>query len=144
MAAKRALKLVDLEPVGPGTPAGRYLRLFWQPVMRAKDLAPGRAKPLEILGEKFTIYRGADGAAHVVGYRCPHRGTPLSLGWVEGDGLRCRYHGWKFDCRGQCLEQPNEDRPFAEKVAMPSYPTEEYVGLIFAYLGEGAAPPFPR
>ena len=55
MAGSGPLGLADLEPVGPGTPAGRYLRLFWQPMMRAKDLAPGRAKPLEILGEKFTL-----------------------------------------------------------------------------------------
>ncbi len=142
MAGREALQLADLEPVGPGTPAGRYLRRFWQPVMRAKDLGPGRAKPLEILGEKFTIYRGEEGAPHVVAYRCPHRGTPLSLGWIEGDSLRCRYHGWKFDCAGQCIEQPNEDKPFSEKVKMPSYPTREYVGLIFAYFGDGAPPPF--
>jgi len=144
MAGSGALKLADLEPVGPGTPTGHYLRLFWQPVMRARDLAPGRAKPLEILGEKFTIYRGADGAPHVVAYRCPHRGTPLSLGWVEGDDIRCRYHGWKFSCTGQCVEQPNEDRPFSEKVSMHSYPVREYVGLIFAYLGDGAPPPFTQ
>jgi 5,5'-dehydrodivanillate O-demethylase len=137
-----ALKLVDLEPVGPGTPAGRYFRRFWQPVMRARDLPSGRAKPLEMLDEMFTIYRGEEGAAHVVAYRCPHRGTPLSLGWVEGDTLRCRYHGWRFACSGQCVEQPNEDRPFSDKVKMRSHPTREYAGLIFAYLGEGAPPPF--
>jgi 5,5'-dehydrodivanillate O-demethylase len=142
MAASKALELADLEPVGPGTPAGRYLRLFWQPVMRAKDLPAGEARPLEILGEKFTIYRGTDGDAHVVGPTCAHRRTPLSIGWVEGDDIRCRYHGWRFDCTGQCVEQPNEDRPFSEKVRIPSYPTREYVGLIFAYLGEGAPPPF--
>jgi len=144
MTGSEALKLADLESVGPGTPTGRYLRLFWQPVMRAKDLAPGRAKPLEILGELFTIYRGADGVPHVVAYRCPHRGTPLSLGWVEGDDIRCRYHGWKFEHTGQCVQQPNEDRPFSDKVSMPSYPTREYVGLIFAYLGDGAPPPFTQ
>jgi 5,5'-dehydrodivanillate O-demethylase len=144
MARPRALEFEDLEPVGPGTPAGRYLRLFWQPVMRARDLPRGKARPLEVLGEKFTIYRGEDGAARVVAYRCPHRGTPLSLGWVEGDSLRCRYHGWRFDCTGQCLEQPNEDRPFADKIKMESHPTQEYVGLIFAYLGEGEPPPFRR
>ncbi len=142
MAGSRALELAELEPVGPGTPAGRYLRLFWHPVMRAKDLPAGRARPLEVLGEKFTIYRGEDGTPHVVAYACPHRGTPLSLGWVEGDDLRCRYHGWRFDGAGQCLEQPNEDRPFSDKIKMASHPTREYLGLIFAYLGEGEAPPF--
>jgi 5,5'-dehydrodivanillate O-demethylase len=142
MAGSGKIQFVDLEKIGPGTPAGKYLRLFWQPVMRARDLPPGRAKPLEILGEKFTIYRADDGTARVVSFRCPHRGTPLSLGWVEGDTLRCRYHGWKFDGTGQCVEQPNEDRPFCDKVRMPVHPTREYCGLIFAHLGEGAVPPF--
>ena len=139
-----ALGFADLEPVGPETPGGRYLRLFWHPVMRAEDLPRGRAKPLEILGEKFTIYRGDGGAPHVTAFRCAHRGTQLSLGWVEGDTLRCRYHGWRFDQAGQCVEQPNEDRPFCEKVKIPTIPTREYAGLIFAYFGEGAPPPFRR
>jgi 5,5'-dehydrodivanillate O-demethylase len=138
------LEFADLEPVGPGTPSGRYLRLFWHPVMRLKDLPAGRAKPLEILGEKFTIYRGESGTPHIVPYRCPHRGTPLSLGWVEGDSLRCRYHGWKFDHTGQCIEQPNEDKPFCHRIAMQSYPTREYAGFVFAYLGEAEPPPFVR
>ena len=109
MVRPETLQFADLEPVGPGTPSGRYLRLFWQPVMRAKDLPPGRARPLEILGEKFTIYRGEDGTPHATAFRCAHRGTQLSLGWVEGDDLRCRYHGWRFDGSGQCVEQPSEE-----------------------------------
>ena len=125
MAPSKKLKFADLHAVGPGTPAGRYVRLFWQPVMRAQDLAPGRAKPLEVLGEKFTIYRGEGGAPHVAAFRCPHRGTQLSLGWVEGDSLRCRYHGWRYDGDGQCVEQPNEDRPFCDKVQLATYPVQE-------------------
>jgi 5,5'-dehydrodivanillate O-demethylase len=144
MARSGKLRFADLEPVGPGTPAGRYLRLFWHPVMRAQDLPPGRAKPLEVLGEKFTIYRGEDGSSHVTAFRCPHRGTPLSLGWVEGDSLRCRYHGWRFDGGGQCVEQPNEDRPFCDKINVRTYPAREYAGLIFAFLGDGEPPPLPR
>jgi 5,5'-dehydrodivanillate O-demethylase len=142
MAIEGTLQFANLEPVGPGTPSGRYLRMFWQPVFRGKDLPAGKAKPIEILGEKFTVYRGADGSAHVVGFSCAHRGTQLSLGWVEGNDLRCRYHGWKFDADGQCNEQPNEDRPFCARVKIPTYPTREYLGLIFAYLGEGAPPKF--
>jgi 5,5'-dehydrodivanillate O-demethylase len=140
--ARDTLQIADLEPVGPGTPAGRYFRLFWQPVMRAQDLKAGRAKPIEVLGETFTIYRGEGGAPHVTAFRCPHRGTQLSLGWVEGDSLRCRYHGWRYDASGQCVEQPNEDRPFCDKVKLRTYPTREYAGLIFAYLGDGEPPPF--
>jgi 5,5'-dehydrodivanillate O-demethylase len=138
------LQFPDLEQFGPGTPAGRYMRRFWQPVARLRDLRPGRAKPIEILGEKFTVYRGEGGAPHLTAFRCAHRGTQLSLGWVEGDSLRCRYHGWRYDASGQCIEQPNEDRPFCDKVSIRSYPIQEYMGLVFAYLGEGAPPPFPR
>lgn len=143
MAIGDTLQFADLEPVGPGTPAGRYLRLFWQPVYRTRDLKPKQAKPIEVLGEKFTLYRDEDGIAHVAAFRCAHRGAQLSLGWIEGDALRCRYHGWKFDAVGQCVEQPNEDRPFCARVTIPTYPTSEYAGLIFAYFGEGAPPPLP-
>lgn len=142
MAGRWAVKMADLEAVGPQSPAGRYFRLFWHPVIRAQDLPAGRAKPLEILGEKFTIYRGESGTPHITAFRCPHRGTQLSLGWVENDTLRCRYHGWRFNGEGQCVEQPNEDRPFCEKVKMRIYPTREYAGLIFAFLGDGEVPPF--
>ncbi len=132
----------DLEHVGPGTLAGRYLRRFWQPVYRAQDLPPGRAKPIKILSEQFTLYRSQDGQPHLVDFRCAHRGVQLSVGWVEGDGIRCRYHGWKYDHTGQCVEQPGEDPGFAPKVRIRSYPVREYVGLVFAFLGEGEAPPF--
>jgi 5,5'-dehydrodivanillate O-demethylase len=138
------LRFADLEPVGPGTPSGHYLRRFWHPVQRARDLERGKARPLEVLGERFTVYRDQSGIAHVSAFRCAHRGAQLSIGWVEGDALRCRYHGWKFDSAGQCVEQPNEDQPFCAKVKIPVYPTREDYGLIFAYLGEGAAPQFPR
>jgi 5,5'-dehydrodivanillate O-demethylase oxygenase subunit len=134
----------DLECTGPGTLAGRYLRSFWQPVARAKDLAPGRAIPIRVMSEDFTLYRGHSGRAQVVAFRCAHRGTQLSVGWVEDDCIRCRYHGWRYDASGQCVEQPGEDPASAARVSIRSYPTEEYLGLIFAYLGEGEAPPLRR
>ena len=157
---------------GPGTLAGRFMRSFWQPVYLSTDLKSGRAVPLHILGEDLTLYRGGFrvpspefrvpgsmpslrppelgtrnpelGTPHVVAYRCAHRGTQLSTGWVEGDCIRCFYHGWKYDASGQCVEQPAEDPDFAAKVRIQSYPTRDYLGLIFAYLGEGDPPPFPR
>ena len=132
----------DLEHTGPGTLAGQYMRLFWQPIYRADDLVPGRAVPIHIMSEDFTLYRGEGGACHLVAFRCAHRGTQLSTGWVEGDCIRCRYHGWKYDCSGQCVEQPGEDATYAEKVRIRMYPSQEYLGLVFAYLGEGEAPPF--
>jgi 5,5'-dehydrodivanillate O-demethylase len=131
----------DFVHTGPGTLAGRYLRRYWQPVFRASDLAPGHAVPIRILGEDLTLYRGQSGIPHVVAARCAHRGTQLSTGWVEGDCVRCRYHGWRYDGSGQCVEQPGEAESFAAKIRIPSYPTEEYLGLVFAYLGEGDPPP---
>ena len=129
---------------GPGTLAGRFLRMFWQPVCCSYELTAGRPLPIRILGEEFTLYRGESGQPHLVGSRCAHRGTQLSVGWIEGECIRCFYHGWKYDGTGQCVEQPAEGESFADKIRIPGYPVEEYIGLIFAYLGEGEPPPLPR
>jgi 5,5'-dehydrodivanillate O-demethylase len=138
------LGFMDLVLTGPGTLAGKYMRMFWHPVYRSEELSPGRAKPIRIMSEDFTLYRGTGGRPHLVAFRCAHRGTQLSAGWVEGDSIRCMYHGWLYDSTGQCVEQPAEEQSFAKKIRIRSYPTEEYLGLIFAYLGEGKPPPFPR
>src|SRR5712692_5065337 len=142
--AYSAADYTDFAHTGPGTLAGRFMRRFWHPVYIGRDLQPGHAKPIKILGEEFTLYRGEDGAPHLLEFRCAHRGTQLSTGWVEGDCLRCFYHGWKYDGSGQCVEQPAEDAGFASKVKIKSYPCEEYLGLIFGYFGDSPAPPLPR
>jgi 5,5'-dehydrodivanillate O-demethylase oxygenase subunit len=126
---------------GPGTPGGRFMRAFWQPVARSADIASGSAVPLQILGQKFTLYRGEGGRVHLVDFACAHRGTQLSTGFVEGDCIRCLYHGWRYDGDGQCVEQPGEDAGFAAKVRLKTHPVEEYLGLVFAYLGEAVPPP---
>ena len=102
----------DLYQTGPGTKAGRYMRMFWHPIYVAENLKPGWAKPIRILGEDFTLYRGESGTPHLVGFRCAHRDAQLSVGWVEDDCIRCRFHGWKYDASGQCIEQPAEKKPF--------------------------------
>lgn len=134
----------DFVHTGPATLAGRFLRMFWQPIYRAGDLAAGQTVPIKIMNEDFTLYRGEGGVPHVMAFRCAHRGTQLSVGWVEGDCIRCFYHGWKYDGTGQCVEQPGEEESFAPKVRLRSYPTQECLGLIFAYLGEGEPPPLPQ
>src|SRR5437899_5067325 len=134
----------DFIQSAPGTPMGKLLRSFWQPVALASAVAAGKAISIHILNEELTLYRGESGEPHLVGKRCAHRGTELRAGWVEGDCIRCFYHGWKYDGTGQCVEQPAENESFASKVKIRSYPTQEYLGLIFAYLREGMAPSFPR
>jgi 5,5'-dehydrodivanillate O-demethylase len=135
---------LDFAHTGPGTLAGRYLRRFWQPIYRSQDLPTGRAVPVRLMSEDFTLFRGESGDPHLIAFRCAHRGTQLSTGWVEGDTLRCRYHGWAYDATGQCVSQPAEPEPFCSRVKVGGYPTQEYLGLIFVYIGEGEPPPLPR
>jgi 5,5'-dehydrodivanillate O-demethylase len=134
----------DFAHTGLDTLAGQYMRRFWHPIIRSDDLPPGRAKPIRIMSEDLTLYRGEDGTPHCVAFRCAHRGTQLSTGWVEGDNLRCLYHGWVYDGSGQCVEQPAEPEPFCGRIKIKSYPAEEYIGLIFLYMGEGEPPPMYR
>ena len=134
----------DFHHIGPDTVAGRYMRSFWHPVHHSDDLPKGRAKPIKIIDVDCTIYRAESGQPHLVDARCPHRSMQLSAGWVEGDSLRCFFHGWKFDSSGQCVDQPAEPKSFADKVAIRSYPCRDYLGLVFAYLGDGEPPSFPR
>jgi 5,5'-dehydrodivanillate O-demethylase oxygenase subunit len=135
---------VDFVHTGPATLAGQYLRMFWQPVFVSNELKTGCASPIRIMSENFTLYRGESGTPYVVDFRCAHRGTQLSVGWVEEECIRCFYHGWKYDGTGQCVEQPAEESSFAKKVKIRGVPTQEYLGLIFAYFGAGSVPPFPR
>lgn len=129
---------------GPDTLAGRYMRLFWHPIHRVEDIRPGQAKPIRIMSRDYTLYRGEGGNAYLVSNRCAHRGTQLSVGWVEGEEIRCRYHGWKYSGNGQCTEQPAElDRQFCSRIRLPNWPVRIYKGLIFAWLGDGEAPEFP-
>ncbi|MSQ51116.1 MAG: hypothetical protein EXR28_04435 [Betaproteobacteria bacterium] len=136
--------LHDYASTQSGTLAGRYMRMFWQPVYLVDQIKPLDAKPLRIMSEDFTIFRGEGGNIFLTAFHCAHRRAQLSVGWVEGDAIRCRYHGWKYAGSGQCIEQPGElDRAFPEKVRLRTYPTRIYKGLVFAYLGEGAPPEFP-
>ena len=95
---------IDLATTRAGTPGGAFLRQFWIAVHDGDELPVGRAKPIRIMGENYAIYRGQSGEAQVIAYRCPHRGAQMHLGWVEGDEIRCVYHGWKFARSGQCTE----------------------------------------
>lgn len=136
---------MDFHHTGPGAIAGRYLRRFWQPVFHSDELEVGRAKPIKIMNVDYTLFRGQDGKPCLTQFRCPHRGLALSAGWVEGNTIRCFYHGWRFDGSGHCVEQPAEPRPFLDKAKIKAYPCKDYLGFVFAYLGEEQpAPPMPR
>jgi 5,5'-dehydrodivanillate O-demethylase len=132
----------DFARVENGALAGRLIANFWQPVAVSKDFAPGVPKRIKILGNHYTLYRGEDQAIRMVQDRCPHRGTSLAYGWVEGNCIRCRYHGWKFDGEGKGQQFPAETETYAKRIALKTYPAREYLGLVFAYLGEGPPPEF--
>lgn len=135
-------RMRSLTQCGPDTPMGDLLRRFWHPIAPVESVAKGEAKPIRILCEDLTLYRGASGKPYLVGGRCAHRRTLLHTGWVQGEKLRCMYHGWRFDGAGQCDEAPAEGPATAAKVRIPGYPLREYCGLIFAYMGAGEAPEF--
>ncbi len=131
-----------LTQTGPDTLMGKLLRQFWHPIATASKLAPGTARAIRILCEDLTLYRGDSGTAYLVGGQCAHRCTVLQTGWIQDDQIRCMYHGWRYDGTGQCTEMPAEKNGKPELVRIAGYPAHEYAGLIFAYLGEGEAPPF--
>jgi 5,5'-dehydrodivanillate O-demethylase len=113
---------VDLTTTKPGTPGGIFMRQFWHAIARSEDLAPGRAIPVRIMSEDYTLYRGESGRPQLVAQRCPHRGALMHLGWVENDDIRCVYHGWKYDCSGQCVEAPAEKDGFAQERRSRRFP----------------------
>lgn len=138
----RETKLTQLAQTGAGTPMGRLLRRFWHPVALSRDVARGSAKAVRLLSEDLTLYRGESGDPHLVAGRCAHRLTMLHTGWIEGEEIRCMYHGWKFDGGGRCVERPAERHGREANIRIDAYPVREYSGVIFAYLGEGEAPEF--
>lgn len=141
---KPTVKPVDFASAGPGTPGGILLRTQWQPVHLSRNLKNGDAKPIHVMGERFTLYRGESGEAHVVADRCAHRSTQLSTGWVRGDNIQCYYHGWTYNGKGNCVLRPGERPSGPAPVAdIAAYPTREHMGLIYAYFGEGPEPAFP-
>ena len=123
--------------------AGRYLKQFWQPVLLGREIKTSQAKRIKILGSFYTLYRTVDDAVKLVQDRCPHRGTSLAYGWVEGSSIRCRYHGWRFDANGQGEDFPAETATYAASICLKTYPAFEYLGVIFGFFGVGEVPEFP-
>ncbi len=135
-----------LTQTGPGTPCGKLLRSYWQPIASSEELPPGGDPlPIRIMSEDLVLFRDDQDRLGLIQQGCPHRGTDLSYGRIEDGGIRCLYHGWLFDIHGKCLDQPAEapGRKFCDKVRMVSYPVQEKGGAIWTYMGEGAPPQIP-
>jgi phthalate 4,5-dioxygenase len=132
--------------VGPGTPAGRLLRRYWQPAALVDELqGPRPLKAVRLLGEDFVLFRYEEQYG-LIQRHCPHRGADLAYGRLEDGGLRCAFHGWLFDVGGHCLQTPAEPQGsrICQHVRARACPVIEKSGVLFAYLGEGEPPAFPR
>jgi 5,5'-dehydrodivanillate O-demethylase oxygenase subunit len=127
-----------LTRVGPATPGGELLRRYWHVVAAASEITEENPKKkVRVLGEDLVLYRSRSGKYGLIAEHCAHRGASLYYGFVEEDGIRCAYHGWKYDACGKCLEQPFEspETCFKDKIFQPAYPVEKLSGFLFAYLG---------
>ena len=138
-----------LTEVGPGTQMGALLRRYWQPIAAVSELADGATKPVRLLGEDLVLYKDLSGCYGLLDRHCPHRSADLSYGIVEVCGLRCSYHGWRFDETGTCREQPFEDIDapevrFRDRIRIQAYRVQAKAGLIWAYLGPDPAPLLPN
>ena len=141
--------------IGPGTPCGALMRSYWQPVALVDEFDPGidprmaerPLKAVRVLGQDLILFRDAEGCWGLLDRDCPHRGADLAFARHEGDGVRCPFHGWKFDAGGRCLDTPAEPvgSQLCERVRQRSYPVRERSGVLFGWLGEegSAPPPFP-
>jgi nitrite reductase/ring-hydroxylating ferredoxin subunit len=136
---------VELTHVGPGTPGGEYLRQFWHPVALSEDLKD-LPKRIRVMCEDLVVFRDHEGRTGLLGLHCSHRGTSLEYGIVSERGLRCCYHGWLYDVDGKVLEMPGQpvSSAYQDRLYHPAYPTLEYKGMVFAYMGApGRKPAFP-
>ena len=139
-----------LTRTGDGTPMGDFMRRFWMPVMLADELTEPDGAPVRVrlLGEDLIAFRDTEGRIGLVDRYCPHRRANLFFGRNEECGIRCVYHGWKFDVDGNCTELPSEppDSSFREKVRLTAYPTAIRGGVLWTYMGpadkQGEVPHF--
>jgi len=133
-----------LTRVGPGTPMGGLMREYWIPAALSSEIAAdGAPVRLVLLGEKLIAFRDSSGRVGIIDHRCPHRCASLFFGRNEADGIRCIYHGWKFDVDGNCLDQPNlpAHQMFKHKIRAKAYRAVERNGLVWCYMGARKQPP---
>src|SRR2546422_7486121 len=134
-----------LTRVGPGTPMGELMRQYWIPALMSSELPAPEGPPLRLrlLGENLIAFRTISGKVGLLAHACPHRGASLFFGRNEAEGLRCVYHGWKFDVAGRCVDMPTEpaDSTYAQKVRARAYPCVERNGIVWTYMGPREVPP---
>ena len=138
-----------LTNIEKGSPMGEVFRRFWIPALLAEELSGPDCAPVELtlLGEHLVAFRDTDGKVGLMDKYCPHRGAPMFYGRNEECGLRCVYHGWKFDVDGNCTDIPNapEGDTFKDKIHITAYPCVEAGSLIWTYMGPAESkPPFPE
>lgn len=136
----------QLTQVGRGTPMGELMRRYWQPIGAADEMAQRWTQRVRLLGEDLVLFKSRQGALGLIAEQCPHRRASFFHGIPTEQGIRCPYHGWEFDAKGHCLQQPFEaDNPvFRERCGTEAYPVQELGGVLFAYLGPLPAPLLPR
>jgi phenylpropionate dioxygenase-like ring-hydroxylating dioxygenase large terminal subunit len=131
--------------VGPGTPMGNVFRQYWIPAVRSDELPAPDCAPLRVmlLGEPLIAFRTTSGDVGLMQNSCPHRGASMFFGRNEEEGLRCVYHGWKFNTAGNCVDMPSEpaESNFKNKVHARSYPCRERGGIVWTYMGPREVPP---
>jgi phthalate 4,5-dioxygenase oxygenase subunit len=134
-----------LTRIGPGTPMGDLVRQYWIPALLSSELPGPDSDPMRVrlLSEDLIAFRDSNGKVGVLANNCPHRGASLFFGRNEEVGLRCVYHGWKFDVDGNCVDMPNEpaESDFRTKVKAVAYPTQERGGVVWTYMGTHTQPP---
>jgi 5,5'-dehydrodivanillate O-demethylase len=135
-----------LTRVGPDTPGGDLMRRYWHPITGASYLNKKKVVPIRFLGEDLVLYQDLRGEIGLIDRICAHRRVDLTTGYPVECGLRCPYHGWTYDAKGHCVEQPGEPEKSSlkDEVKLKSYLVQELGGLIFAYLGPEPAPLLPR
>ena len=137
-----------LTRVGPGTPMGELIRRYWIPAAFSRDIAEPDGPPVRVrlMGENLVAFRDTEGRVGLLDERCPHRTASLFFGRNEACGLRCVYHGWKFDIEGNCVDLPSEPpgANLQRKISIKAYPCIERGGLVWTYMGPpGHKPEFP-
>ncbi|MBO9512536.1 MAG: aromatic ring-hydroxylating dioxygenase subunit alpha [Variovorax sp.] len=138
----------QLTEVGPGTPMGEVLRRHWHPIAGIDELDRNPIKTVRLMGEDLVLYKDLGGRYGLLDRHCAHRRADLGYGFVENEGIRCHYHGWQFNARGEGVELPYEDRadPTARlraKVRTKAYEVRPLAGLLWAYMGPLPAPELP-